>query len=138
MQAHKTTFGTGFKDHKRLSQGQVKERLHQAMWSLAIKLPAADNLGRTHAIRKWKIQGVDVCRKGWERAHGLGERLSRTLYSMVLRGYGPADAADGRRAAAAVRFGWKDRLSPEEGRHPTAVPRAARHHLQMMQIHHRP
>ena len=100
MQVHKATFGTRSKDHKRLSQGQVKERLHQAMWSLAVALPAADNLGRTHAIHKWKIQGFDVCRKGWECAHGLGERQSRTLYAMVLRGYGPADAADVQKAAA--------------------------------------
>ena len=104
MQVHKTTFGTGSKDHKRLSQGQVRERLHQAMWSLAVALPAADNLGRTHAIREWKIQGLDVCRKGWECAHGLGERMSRTLYTMVLRGYGPADAADVQKAADQTRL----------------------------------
>ena len=74
------------------------------MWSLAVALPAADNLGRTHAIREWKIQGVDVCRKGWECAHGLGERMSRTLYAMVLRGYGPADAADVQKAADQTRL----------------------------------
>ena len=74
------------------------------MWSLAVALPAADNLGRTHAIHEWKIQGFDVCRKGWECAHGLGERMSRTLYAMVLRGYGPADAADVKKAAAQTRL----------------------------------
>ena len=72
--------------------------IHRKLWEL--KEPLADTgekgldgYGRKWQIKTWKLDGHEVCRKGWMLAVGGTEKMHRTVLSCVLRGHGPGDAA---------------------------------------------
>ena len=96
------TYGSGSgssSDHaKKVKLCDVSSALHWHMWALKVPLGAVNSRGHEYSIPKWTLNGKEVCREAWRHARGGAPRRIRTLYSMVLRGHGPAERASGQLA----------------------------------------
>ena len=76
----------------------VQRQLHEKMYALIEPLfpndpEKTDNWGRKYSIKKWTLDGVEVCRSAWQRVRGGSSRQHRMILAMVCRGHGPTDAA---------------------------------------------
>lgn len=63
--------------------------LHRHLWNLCEPLDVPNHRGHTHAIRRWSLNGTEVCKKCWQRARGGSDSRIRTLLSECLNGRGP-------------------------------------------------
>lgn len=87
-----------------VSLSTVTKSLHQQMWHLKVPLEKMDAWGRKYHVEEWKLDGVQVCRKGWMQARGGSARRHRDIYGLVCRGHSPsdADASKGAKKTAAL------------------------------------
>jgi hypothetical protein len=75
----------------------VAHHLHEKMYALIEPIDPndpekKDGWGRQFCIKKWSLDGTNVCREAWKLARGGSARQHRLLYAMVCRGHGPADS----------------------------------------------
>lgn len=93
-----------------VSLSTVTRSLHQQMWHLRVPLEKMDAWGRKFHVEEWKLDGVQVCRKGWMQARGGSARRHRDIYGLVCRGHSPsdADASKGAKKTAALLVLVKD------------------------------